>query len=158
MQTFFIYFCMLIYCLIIACTFFASFRFAFGESRKRSAKPVIAFFSHEKWLYSLVLILPIYVGQFARGEISINPWAAFLYGFRKHNFVEGAYYLIIVIIIELWMLWIPGRLYLQNCDNLDKRTKILVRCLNLAVGLLLLTPHNPIYNFIDHFPKESTYD
>jgi hypothetical protein len=60
-------------------------------------------------------------------------------------------YMVSVVIVELWFFCIPSQCYIKKRTGLDRRTVALLRSLNLAIGLLFLTPWNPIYSFVDSF-------
>lgn len=93
------------------------------------------------------------MGEFARRELSPLPWVAFANALTRHGLGDALFQLMSVLLFELWALWIPGHLYVRSRPTLDKRTVLLARSLNLAVGLLLLTPGNPIYGLIELLPS-----
>jgi hypothetical protein len=139
----------------IACTFLASARIAVVGVGNLPETRWFAFIAHDRWAVCLVLLLPSLLGEFARGEVSALPWAAFSHAAARHGVLDGLWTAISVISVELWLLWIPAHSYVLKRPELDRRTVALARSLNLAVGLLLLTPENPIYRLIDVLPVGS---
>lgn len=106
-----------------------------------------------KWGAALLLFIPWFLGDYGRGQSSPLPWKAFQIAYDKHGVVDGIISCLMCITVDLWMLWLPGALYLESHRDVDKRTRILVRTVNLSIGLLLMTPHNPIYWLIDALPR-----
>jgi hypothetical protein len=57
-----------------------------------------------------------------------------------------------VIMLDLWLLWIPGHIYLTSKratgPKMDRSTVILVRSLNFALGLHFFTPKSPVLMFL----------
>ena len=136
---------------LLACTLMTSIRVAVVGFQHLPARPIWRVITHDYWAASLFVILPGIVGDFARRDISPLPWTAFAVSARRHGVLDGIYAITLVLIAELWLLWIPAQSYIQNRPALDQRTVFLLRSLNLAVGLLLLTPWNPVYSFLDIF-------
>lgn len=138
---------------VVPCTLFASIRLAIYGGPSHSANRILHLISRDEWCISLLFLLPMLVGDFARGETSPLPWVAFTIASARHGFIDGLLGFVLVLVAELWLLWIPAHLYVTNRPSLERRTVVFARCLNLAVGLLLLTPHNPIYALIASFPS-----
>jgi hypothetical protein len=137
--------------ILVACTFLASVRIAVVGLNHVPTNSFWAFLTHDRWALTLFVFLPWYMGGLARREISALPWAEFSNALTRHGFIDALAALLIVITVELWFLWIPAHSYVLNRPQLDRRTAILARCLNLTVGLLLLTPQNPIYTLLALF-------
>ena len=133
----------------LVCTFLASLRIAISGLGHVPENVAVAFFTHDLWAVSVFLLLPMSVGQFARHELSPLPWLAFSRAAARHGIVDGIFSLLDVLTVVLWLLWIPAHSYVLNRPGLDRRTALLARSLNLAFGLLLLTPHNPVYKILD---------
>lgn len=95
-------------------------------------------------LLSLVLI-PMYVGEFARSEASPIPWIEFADEHARHGLANGLLSSFSVCAVDLWLLWIPVNIWVSRHPQLNKTTKTMARVINALVGLLLMTPNNPIY-------------
>jgi hypothetical protein len=63
-----------------------------------------------------------------------------------------------VITIDLWALWIPGQLRIKDGNAMDDTKIFLTRALNISIGLLLLTPDNPIYTFLSYLKPAAPYE
>lgn len=147
-----------LFAVVIACTFLASIRIAIVGLGHSPANPWLAFITHDRWAATLFILVPWFAGAFARREVSALPWVAFMKVAARHGIVDGLHSIFLVLIVELWLLWIPAHSYIRNRPGIDRRTVYLARCLNLAVGLLLLTPQNPIYKLIGLLPPHDPYD
>jgi hypothetical protein len=97
------------------------------------------------------------VGSFARGEVSPLPWTAFVCRLHDYGIADGLSQAVIVTTVDLWLLWIPAQIFITNHPEVDPRTRRLARLLNLAVGLLLMTKHNPVYWLLDFPPAPPDY-
>ena len=90
------------------------------------------------WISTLVMIagfivfiaFVMTVGQLARGEISPLPWEAFSVSFL------------------LWALLIPGHLKASSRKLATGKRPSYPYFINILVGLLLVTPGNPIYRLL----------
>jgi hypothetical protein len=114
--------------------------------------------THSGWSLALLLLIPWFLGDYGRGQTSPIPWRAFETAYSKHGFWDAIVVTAMVAVVDLWALWLPGALYIEGHAEFDKPTRILVRSLNLSVGLLLLTPHNPFYWFIEWLPRSNPDD
>jgi hypothetical protein len=101
--------------------------------------------TRNEWCLSLIFFVPITIGRFAREELSPLPWRAYSEAAARHGWTDGLFSLSLVLMIDLWLLWIPADLYVRKRPTIDRRIKILARSLNLAIGLLLMSPRNPLY-------------
>jgi hypothetical protein len=144
--------------IMVVCAFLASMRIAVVGLNHLPSSPWLSFITHDRWAASLFILLPSFVGSFARREVSSLPWAAFSKAAARHGPVDGLITALLVLSVELWLLWIPAHSYVINHPDLDRRARILARCLNLAVGLLLLTPQNPVYKLIELMPAHDPDD
>jgi hypothetical protein len=144
--------------IVLVCTFAASVRIAFVGLGHLPANRWVKFVTHDGWTASLFFLLPMNLGSIARREVSPLPWTAFSNAAARHGIMDGVFELVCVLIVEFWVLGLPAQSYILNRPGLDRRTLILVRCLNLAVGLLLLTPYNPVYEFMVLLPKQDPDD
>src|SRR5260370_10491906 len=145
-----------LFAIVLACTLAASIRLAFVGLGHLPTSPIMRFLTNDYWVATLLVVVPMYAGGFARREDSPLPWRAFSNAAARNGILDGLSVLVIVLIVELWLLFIPAQSYILNRPELDRRTIILVRCLNLAIGLLLLTPQNPIYELLMLLPKSDS--
>lgn len=106
---------------------------------------IIDMLSHPGWSLLMFLFIPMYIGEFARGESSAFPWVEFMQEYTRHGFVNGVSSLLILLSVELWLFWVPSKLYIDSNPKFSKRLKYSIRCLNIAIGLILIIPNNPIY-------------
>lgn len=134
---------------IAFCTLVATLRLTIYGDVRRPTNPVIWAVTRNEWCIFLFFLLPIYAGQFGRGETSALPWAALAMETGRHGWVSGVLQATCVFIVDLWLFWTPAHIYVRSHPTLDTRTKWLSRGLNLSVGLVLVTPGNPINWLID---------
>jgi len=135
--------------IIVLCAFLASVRVAFEGLDHRPANPFAASVTHDGWCLTLLVFGPWFIGSFARREVSSLPWRALSDETARHGLADGLITVLIVITVELWLLWVPAHSYVRNHPQLDRGKAVLARCLNLSVGLLLLTPDNPVYKLFE---------
>lgn len=126
----------------VACTLLATLKLL---AARDTANPVLRVLTHERWLVTLVLLVPMLVGDYGRGDISPAPWTAFVDGARRNGLLDGLVRGAVVLIVDIWLLWLFADVYIRNASSLDRRARVLARLFNFAVGLLLMTPWNPIY-------------
>jgi hypothetical protein len=143
---------------VVGCTLLSTLRVAVVGLGHLPSNPTARFVSHDGWNATLVLLLPWFLGSFARREVSPLPWTAFSAAAARHGIVDGILELAIVLIVDLWLLWIPAHSYVRNHPDLDRRVVIMARVLNLAIGLLLITPDNPVYNLLILIPPRDPDD
>jgi hypothetical protein len=58
---------------VIVCTFFASVRIAFVGFERPVRNQALRIIAADAWCCSLLLLIPMMVGSFARGEVSPLP-------------------------------------------------------------------------------------
>lgn len=110
---------------------------------KREFGKFIGYLTNSIWGLLLLLLLPMYLGDYARGDVSPIPWTAARTDFEKHGWFDAIFQCTAITIVDLWVLWLPASLWLEWHPEVDKRTYYLVWATNILAGLLLLTPHNP---------------
>ena len=137
---------------IVCCIFLASARVAVVGLGHPPSNRAISVFVDDRWAIALFLLLPWYIGDIARGDVSPLPWSAFAHAASRHGILDGVFVALSVLTVELWLLWDPAHSYIQKRPTLDKRTRVLARSLNFALGLLLLIPHNPIFKLFNAPP------
>ena len=140
-----------IFGLAILCVFSSSVRVALVGLGHPPANSLLLAATHDGWNLSLILFMPMLLGEFARQEMSPMPWAAYAMSAARHGPIDGLTGAALVIIVELWIFWNPAQTYIKRHHNIDHRIIILARALNISIGLLLVTPNNPIYMFISLF-------
>ena len=141
-------FSQLILAVVVACTLLSTLRVAIVGLGHMPNNPVARAISHDGWNATLFILIPWFVGSFARREVSPLPWVAFSVARARHGVGDGIFELAIVVLVDLWLLWIPAHSYSTNRPGIDKRIVVMARLLNVAIGLLLVTPDNPIYKII----------
>jgi hypothetical protein len=107
------------------------------------------------WLLGLLVLLPSSLGEFARHEVSPLPWRACWVAFERHGFIDAIFELVSVGLVDLWIFVVPARLYCQAVTGISNRERVLAYLFNFSVGLLLVTPANPIYRLLGVFHPES---
>jgi len=129
--------------------FSASIYFAKSGKKPKFQNKWLCFFLSEKWLYFAAAIALFHSGQFAREEISPLPWVAFQDVISSHGVFNGASSFVNVCTTDLWLFWNLGQFCLiGQRDRLDGGKIKLIRIVNILMGLLLVTSHNPIYKLI----------
>jgi len=96
----------------------------------------------------LFMILPMLLGSFARGEVSPLPWVRFVEQSLRHGFADGFFSALTVLIVDLWLFWIPANIWVNRNPQADNLAKVLARIINVLVGLILVQSGNPIYQFL----------
>jgi hypothetical protein len=134
--------------LLAILAFLSSLKFTFMGDEELENK-LINLITHPGWSFSMFAFIPMFLGQFARGEASPIPWIEFMNELSTHGFLNGLLAIILVTAVDLWLFWIPGHLYIKSNPEIDKRFKYAIRFLNIATGLLLVTENNPIYRILE---------
>ena len=135
----------------ILCILSSSIRIAIVGLGHLPANDLLRLATHDGWNFSFLLLMPMLLGEFARQELSPMPWLAYASSSARHGLIDGLTEAALVISVELWLFWIPAHSFVRLHPEVDKRTKVLARALNLTIGLLLVTPNNPVYMLIGLF-------
>jgi hypothetical protein len=85
------------------------------------------------------------VGELARGEISPFPWNEFISRQRTNGFCDAVMSFMRIVILQLWAFLIPGHTHATYVKRKTGRRPWHPYTINILIGLLLSTPHNPIY-------------
>lgn len=133
----------------IFCTFLATIRLSFRGIPITPEKTLSRFLTHENWCYSLFLILPTCIGEFARGELSALPWIAYKQAYLEHGFIDALLSLSFVLVADLWLFWTPAQLFRARLNDEQQEKAKFARLTNLLVGLILITPKNPPYVIVE---------
>jgi len=96
----------------------------------------------------LIAVVGMFVIEFYRSEISPFPWRAFISVSKMHGFNNGIFAACSVLIADLWLLWIPANMWINNRPHLDKQKRYIARVINLLIGLLLITVSIPAIKFL----------
>lgn len=135
---------------VLICTFLATLRISFMGLDKMPKRKPIRLLTHDYWCLSLLLFIPWLVGEFARGETSAFPWTQFMKVYLSDGLWGGLIAFMMVLMVDIWLFWTPGFLYVICREQpLSMNIRKLVIVINILVGLLLITPHNPIYSAFD---------
>lgn len=102
-------------------------------------------------LFGLLLYGGWMIGEFGRGETSPFPWKAFIDATERHGVFDGIFSACTVTFVDLWLLWIPANMWINSHSNLDRQRKYMARVINLLLGLLFMTEHNPFYEALGIF-------
>ena len=137
--------------LVTTIVLLASLRYALKGFIAVPKKRLFRVLTHLAWFACLVIMLPAVIGQFARSTSSPLPWVEFSAIFNKHGLMGAFIGAELVLITDLWLLWIPGHLWATSHPGADRRMRIMARIINLLAGLLLATAANPIYRLIKMF-------
>ena len=137
--------------LVTTIVLLASLRYALKGFIAVPKKRLFRVLTHPALFVWLVIMLPVGIGQFARSTSSPLPWVGFSAIFNKHGLMGAFIGAELVLITDLWLLWIPGHLWATSHPGADRRMRIMARIINLLAGLLLATAANPIYRLIKMF-------
>jgi hypothetical protein len=148
----------LIFAVVVGCTFLSTLRVSVFGWGRMPTNPIARAISHDGWNAMLFIFIPWFLGSFARREVSPLPWVAFSEANARHGMADGIFWLAIVVVVDLWLLWIPAHCYAIDRPEVDKRIVVMARLLNLAIGLLIVTPDNPIYKIIGLIPSPDPND
>ena len=126
--------------------FISSLRLSF-LGYKKTGYELIDLVTHRNLGYFYFFIfVPVYsIAGFGSGEVSPFPWIEFMESYTKFGLMDGMLSFVLVLITDLWLFWIPGNLEIKSTPEISKRYKVMIRFFNISVGLLLITPNNPIY-------------
>lgn len=138
--------------------------------------------TNDGWAFSLIFAV-MYLGKISRGEISPLPWEAFIQSFdteglfSNQGLLYSIYASIWVFVADLWAFWTASHCYLKSKEGnyivkkLDQSrgiwtditttreppNGIFIRLFNMALGLLLMTPGNPLYKLMEIMAQGSYY-
>lgn len=90
-------------------------------------------------------------GELGRQAISPFPWDAFKDRAQRHGLLDAIFVVLRLLIFHLWAFVIPGHCYAKAVARKTKRRPWYPYVINILVGLLLSTPHNPIYSLLDRW-------
>ncbi|MFW5799931.1 MAG: hypothetical protein ACOCV8_03860 [Spirochaetota bacterium] len=99
-------------------------------------------------LLALMIILPWQIGDIARSESSAIPFIVFREVLLEEGYLIAFCATITNIIYLLWIFYIPGHL-VSRSKYKETGVKITYPyIINILIGLLLVTPSNPVYKFM----------
>ena len=101
--------------------------------------------------FIVFIMLVVQAGELARGEISPLPWEAFSISYRRHGIVDGLASFFLMVTFLLWALLIPGHLKASSIKLATGKRPSYLYVINILIGLLLVTPGNPIYRLLVNF-------
>lgn len=127
----------------------STLRIAVAGLDQMPANQAAQIISHDLWsIGAALLLVPWHIGGFARGEISALPWIEFSIAARRHGMLDGIFSAVVVFVADLWLFWVPARIYIGKQSDSDGRVIFLTIALNLAIGLILVTSDNPLYGLL----------
>ena len=92
-------------------------------------------------VFTSVMIFCTYGGGIARGEIQPNAMDQFTINCHRHGLLDALFGLLMQIIFYLWAFVIPSHVCASHAETARRPWYLYV--INVLVGLLLCTPHNP---------------
>ena len=107
-------------------------------------------------LMLVVGIAPV-VGELARAEMSPFPWDQFISEERRHGFWDATLSVLSLLTFHLWAFLIPAHIYATYVARKAGRRPWHPYVINVLIGLLLSTPHNPIYSLLDRVSPSGDY-
>jgi hypothetical protein len=87
-------------------------------------------------------------GRLARAEMSPFPWDQFISDARRSDFWNATLDVLGLLTFHLWAFLIPAHIWATHVAKERKRRPWHPYIINILIGLLLSTPHNPIYYFL----------
>lgn len=132
------------------CTALASFRVGLIGFRRFETAKVLRFLTAPAWCLFVFIFVFWQIGEFARGENSSLPWEAFTEARLQHGLFEGLLSATIVLIVDLWLFWIPASLWIHKHSDADGTKRIMARVINLLLGVVLSQVANPIYRLMNY--------
>lgn len=145
------YFDVFVYVLLsigTVCTLLSSVRMAVARIDSVPSNRVVRIATSYWWSIGAVLIALVHMGDYARGEAFALPWHQFYREAARHGTLDGIVSATTVVIADLWLFWVPARIYVANQPDDDRRVRYLAIALNMALGLILTSPDNLIYRII----------
>ena len=134
----------------VFCCFLATLRHSMSKIISFPENKVFRFLTADYWLILLFVELPWMIGSIAREETSPLPWIQFIKSFNDHDLFSAIFGLIVLLTVEFWFFWTPSHLFLISRKQEDKKKWIFVILFNIAVGLILTIPNNPLYGFFSN--------
>lgn len=105
----------------------------------------------------LVVTIPVIGGQLGRAEVSPFPWVQFISEQQRHGFWDAILSVLSLVTLHLWAFLIPAHIYATHVAKQTGRRPWHPYVINILIGLLLSTPHNPIYSLINAIPAGGDY-
>jgi len=123
----------------LVCTVACALRVSVVGLGHMPRNPIAKFVTHDNWSWAAwIMLLPWHIGDFVRGNESPLPWATFTEQLHKYGILDALAEAGMILTVDLWVLWIPAHGYCRDHPDLDKRVALMVRALNLTVGLLII--------------------
>lgn len=129
-------------------TLLTSIRLGIEGIIKLPTGKLINFSTSPAWCFSLIVFLPMQIGEFARAENSPLPWEAFAQANFRHGFFDGVLTATIVLVVDIWLFWVPANIWINKYSYADATKRIMARIINLLLGLILTQVANPIYRLL----------
>jgi hypothetical protein len=73
------------------------------------------------------------------------PWDQFISEERRHGFWNATLSALSLLTFQLWAFVIPAHIWATHVGKKTKRRPWHPYVINILIGLLISTPHNPIY-------------
>jgi hypothetical protein len=138
----------IILAVLVIFTLLASIRLGLEGIVKFPTGKLFNFSTSRAWCLSLFIFLPWKIGEFARAGNSPLPWEAFAQANLRHGLFEGILTATIVLLVNIWLFWVPANIWVNKYPNTDTTKRIMARIINLLLGLLLTQVANPIYSLL----------
>ena len=142
----------------LVCILFATVRMALVGLNNMPTNRFARFIGNDWWWVGAAFISLMFTGQFARGEALALPWQEFHKEAARHGNWDGVVSATIVFIVDLWLFWVPARIFVGKQPDEDRRVIYLAFALNIAVGLIFTSQDNPVYGILDNFHPSGETD
>src|SRR5258708_31122155 len=93
----------------------------------------------------IVMSVVFVTAALGRGVFRPFPWDQFISDYRRHGFWDATFTVLMLLTFYLWAFLIPAHAYATRVANKTGRRPWCPYVINILVGLLLSTPHNPIF-------------
>ncbi len=100
---------------------------------------------------ALLVVIPSQLGSVARFETSAIPWEVWEQASQRHGNMDGVLAVIINLIFLFWVFLLPGHLYANTVLKKISKRPAYPYVINMLGGVILCTPANPMYKFIQIF-------